>query len=80
MPRGHGPIRGSTSMARTHWRREHATVEYATLPVEWALGSGNLIVITGTDRTDGTVSRPGQALVQDPVQILVTGPFRRLAG
>ncbi len=37
-------------------------------------GSGNLIVITGTDRTDGTLSRPGQALVQDPVQILVTGP------
>jgi hypothetical protein len=36
-------------------------------------GSGNLMVITGTDRTDGTVSRPGQALVQDPVPILVTG-------
>jgi hypothetical protein len=36
-------------------------------------GSGNLIVITGTDRTDGTLSRSGQALVQDPAPILVTG-------
>jgi hypothetical protein len=48
-------------------------------------GSGNLIVITGTDRTDGTVSRPGQALVQDPAPILVTGQllvtsFRLLTG
>ena len=37
--------------------------------------AGNLIVITGTDRTDGTVSRPGQALVQDPAPTLVTGQY-----
>ena len=37
---------------------------------------GNLIVITRTDRS---LSCPGQALVQDPVQILVTGLFA-LAG
>ena len=42
-------------------------------------GSGNLIVITGTDGTDGTLSRSGQALVQDPAPILVTvsGSWRR---
>ena len=43
-------------------------------------GRATLIVITGTDRTDGTVSRPGQALVQDPVQILVTGQVRQAPG
>jgi hypothetical protein len=45
-----------------------------------ARGSGNLIAITGTDRTNGTLSRPGQALVQNPVRILVTGPVQQLAG
>ena len=59
---------GERVLSQEPWHRRVADQRERDGP-----GSGNLIVITGTNRTDGTVSRPGQALVQDPVQILVTG-------
>jgi hypothetical protein len=58
---------------RTCVFRNLGTDEPLTSMNGMARGSGNLIVIIGTDRIDRTLSRPGQALVQDPVQILVTG-------
>src|SRR5260370_16110518 len=57
-----------TVLSQESWHRRAADQHERDGP-----GSGNLIVITGTDRTDETVSRPGHALVQDPAPILVTG-------